>query len=497
MEPRKKASQIAPDLKNQQRTKQTSARRTNFRQRFSRHYLLVVLILSLIIVACTQTSNLEQSSVTESPSDNKVLKIWWDKGSNLEEDEALQSLVSNWEKQSGNKAKLSFYTNDELPQKTQRAIQAGKTPDIVMSSSAEREQIPRFAWQGLLADVSDVIEPIKNLYSETALEDVYFYNKVDKKRSYYAIPINQLTIHIFYWRDLLKKVGKSERDIPKDWYAFWDFWKQTQNDLKAQQKQDKKQVIYGLGFPFSVGAADTYYLFEQILEAYDVQIINSKGQLLIDEPKVRQGIINSLEWYAKFYQQGYVPPDAVNWLNPDNNRSLLNRAVVMTPNSTLSIPAAMRSDPDTYLNKLGILEFPKKPNGTAMRHLVVVNAAVLFAKSKNQKLAKNFLAYLIQPKIIGNYIKAAGGRYLPVMKTLWKDAFWTNPADPHISTAAKTLINGQTRPFYIIQNPAYTLVLEENVWGKALNNIVVNGISPEQAVDESIKRIKQIFDQWQ
>ncbi|WP_341529589.1 hypothetical protein WKK05_09905 [Nostoc sp. UHCC 0302] len=56
--------------------------------------------------------------------------------------------------------------------------------------------------------------------------------------------------------------------------------------------------------------------------------------------------------------------------------------------------------------------------------------------------------------------------FLPVIQTLCKGPFWTNPADPHIYTAAKTLINGQTRPFFIVQNPSYTLILEENVWRK-------------------------------
>ncbi|MEH2392639.1 MAG: hypothetical protein V7K21_13630 [Nostoc sp.] len=83
------------------------------------------------------------------------------------------------------------------------------------------------------------------------------------------------------------------------------------------------------------------------------------------------------------------------------------------------------------------------------------------------------------------------------MKPVWKDLFWTNPADPHLSTATQTLTKGLTRPFCIVQNPAYSLVLEENVWSKALNRIVVNSISPEQAADTAIERIKQIFDEWQ
>ena len=34
---------------------------------------------------------------------------------------------------------------------------------------------------------------------------------------------------------------------------------------------------------------------------------------------------------------------------------------------------------------------------------------------------------------------------------------------------------------------------EENVWGNAVHRVVAEGISPEQAVDEAIARIKQIL----
>ena len=491
---RTKPSQIAKGSKNQRRSNQSFAivPRPNRRGGLICLCTLMVLILSLITVACTDTSKSYAPPVTESSTQSTALKLWWDKGFTLEEDEALQQLVSRWEQQSGNKIKLSFYATDELPRKIQRAIQAGSLPDIVMSYTAERELNPRLGWEGKLADVSDVIEPVKSLYPKTILETVRFYNNVDKKLSYYAVPINQATIHIFYWRDLLQQVGRSPKDIPKDWDAFWEFWKQLQDDLHTQ----KKLNIYGLGFPFSISSADTFYLFEQILEAYDVQILDSKGQLLVNAPKVHQGLVKCLEWYAKFYQQGYVPPDAVNWLNPDNNRQLLNRELVMTPNNSLSIPAAIRQDHDIYYNKLGILEFPNKPSGKPMRYLITVKQVVLFAESKNQKAAKDFLAYLVKPKVMGDYLKASGSRHLPVIMPVWKDPFWTDPANPYLSSAAKILLEGQIRSFNYVQNPSYSRVLKEKVWGKAIHKIVVNGISPEQAAAEAIEQIKQIFDQW-
>ncbi|MDF5728680.1 MAG: ABC transporter substrate-binding protein [Rhizonema sp. PD38] len=466
--------------------------RYNCRRRLSPRNAFIAVILSLIIFSCTHTSKSDQSSVINSSTDSGVLKVWCDQGFSVEEDEAFHKLTSHWEQQSGNKIKLSFYTIDELEHKAQRAIQAGNPPDIIISYNAETELNPRLAWTGKLADLSDVIEPIKNFYPENILKGVSFYNNVGKKRSYYAVPLHQATIHIFYWRDMLIQVGRNKSDIPKDWNAFWEFWKQMQDDLQSQQKNK----IYGLGFTYSIGASDTYYLFEQILEAYDVKLLDSNGQLLIGDPKVRQGIADSLEWYAKFYQQGYVPPDAVNWLNPDNNRNLLNRVLVMTPNVTLSIPVAVRQDPDTYRKKLDTLEFPNKPNGKSMRYLVTLKEAVLFAESKNQKQAKNFLTYFSQPEVMSDYLKATGGRHLPVHKSLWKDPFWTDSTDPHISTAAKTVIEGSTRLYYSTQHPAYSVVLNERIWGKALYQILVNHVSPTQAANEAIRRIEQIFDQW-
>lgn len=448
----------------------------------------MALLLSLILVACAKTSRLDLLPVNQSPTQSAALDIWWDKGYVLEEDEAIQQLINNWKQKSGRKAKLSFYTPDEIVQKAKRASQAGKTPDILFSSRAE---YPRLAWEGKLADVSEVVEPVKSLYYPIALEAAHLYDNVDKKQSYYAVPLHQATIHIFYWKDLLKQAGLSDRNIPKSWNAFWDFWKKAQDRLQSQQKQE----IYGLGMPVSIGASDTYYLFEQILEAYNVELLNQQGQLLVDDPTVRQGITESLKWYAQLYQQGYVAPAAVRWLDPDNNRNLLNRVVVMTPNPTLSIPIALRQDPNTYRNKLGILEFPNKPNGKPMRHLVSVRQVVVFAESKNKEVAKDFLTYLIQPETIGEYLKSGGGRYLPAMMPAVKDPFWTSPADPHISTATKTLILGPTRLFYNVRTPAYSLVLEENVWGKALYRIVVDGMSPQQAASEAIERIKQIFAQ--
>ncbi len=457
-------------------------------------YLALAIATLMLAVACNSNTNLITTQVdkTGQSSQDNVLEIWWDKGFTSQEDEALQKVISNWEKKTGNKIKLTFYTTDERWQKTQRHLQAGSPPDIFMGHKTESTLTPQLAWEGKLADVSDVIEQVKDLYSDTVIKTASYYNNADNKQSYYAVPIFQSGVHFYYWKDLLKQAGKSEQDIPQDWDGFWAFWKQVQDNLNAKQSEK----IYALGLPMSVEAGDTYQTFEHILEAYDVQILDSEGQLKVDAPQVRQGIITCLDWYIQSYRDGYILPEAVKWLNPDNNRDFLNREILMTPNATLSISTAIRQEPETYTNKLGILEFPNKPSGKPMRHLVIVEQAIVFAQSQNQESAKDFLAYLIQPENINNYLKAAEGRHSPVLKTAWKDSFWTNPKDPHISTVTKTLTNSNIKTFGTFQNPAYSVVLNQNVWGQALTRMVKDNISPEQAADEAIAQIKEIFANW-
>ena len=452
-------------------------------------YLAIVIGTIMLVIACSNDTQLQHDKAVDSTSESNILQLWWDKGYILEEDEAIARIVDTWQQKSGQRAEIKFYTADEITQKTRRAIQAGNPPDVLFSSRAE---YPLLAWQGKLANVSDVVKPAERLYTDTSKTAAYLYNNVAEQQSYYSVPLHQGTIHVFYWKDLLSQAGKSPEDIPHDWDEFWEFWKTVQRQL-----QPERPDIYGLGIPYSQEASDTYYLFEQILEAYDVAILDDRGNLKVDREDVRQGIINCLGWYASFYEQGYVPSSALNWLDPDNNREFINRKVVMTPNPTLSIAIALDEAGEASLANLGTIEFPNKPDGNPIEHIVSVRQAVILAEANNKTIAKDFLAFLIQPEVIGNYLKSAGGRYLPAIKAARRDAFWTNPNNTHVATATKTITNGQTKLFYSAKYPPYSLVLEQNIWGQALHSIVVDKVTPEQAADKAIAQIKSIFTEWE
>ena len=76
------------------------------------------------------------------------------------------------------------------------------------------------------------------------------------------------------------------------------------------------------------------------------------------------------------------------------------------------------------------------------------------------------------------------------------DSFWTDTRDPHISTAVQPFLKGEIRLPYTVLNPAYSIVLKDSIWGKAFTKVVLDNLSPEQAADEAIAQIKEIFANW-
>ncbi|GGA58310.1 ABC transporter substrate-binding protein [Okeania sp. KiyG1] len=449
--------------------------------------IILLFILSFILVTCSASQ--PQNSVQKSQSD-RVLTIWWNRGFYPEQDEALQKVIANWQEKTNNKVEISFFSNDILAAGT-NALAAGEPPDIFFSSIGEYTLIPQWAWEGKLVDVSDVIEPVKNLYTDTVLKSVYLYNNVESKYSNYAVPIMEQGLHIHYWYDLIREANLGA-EIPKNWDEFWQYWQNAQKNLRQQGKTN----IYGLGLPMSIDGTDTSIVFEQILEANNLQILDKQGQLQIDKPGVRQKIIEILDWYTSFYKNGYVPPNAVNWRNSDNNTNFLNRNSLMTINPSMSIPSSQQEDKEIYLNQMRTIEFPNNPNGAKPTYLVSIKQPVIFTSSAHPKLAKEFLLYLLQPENLGSYIKGARGRYFPIMPQLWEDPFWRDTKDPHISEASQQLSASKTRLFKNSINPAYSQVNSENIWGKAMRQILIEGLSSTEVTDIAIERITEIFSQW-
>src|SRR6516162_3126230 len=251
-------------------------------------------------------------------------EVWWTQGFAQEEDIAFKKLVADYEKASGNKIEDSIIPFALLRQKMVSAITSGVVPDLM--EYADFSFLPLNAWDDKLVDVSDIVEPLKSQYIDTALRATYTYNNVTKKRAYYAVPMKWSAVPFNIWQSLIEKAGYRLEDIPNTWDSFLDFFMPVQDKLRAQGMRN----IYAYGYQLTANGVHPAILFQAFLMAYGGKnLVTPDGKLHTDDPVVREAAIKAITKLTTPFKTGYVPPGVVNWNDADDNNAFHANLAVM------------------------------------------------------------------------------------------------------------------------------------------------------------------------
>jgi len=428
------------------------------------------------------------------------LTVWWVKGFYKSEDDALYAAIKKYEQKTGTKIELSQYAVQDMNAKSVAALDAGTVPDIAYSDTYDVQTAGKWAFDGKLEDLSDVLGPMKDRFEPVALSTANLYSDKAKKKAYYAFPIKQQTLHIQYWKDMLEKAGFKESDIPGTWKEYWSFWC---DKVQPGIRKATGQRLYGTGFPMGVESTDSFQSFLSWVDAYNVKLVDDNGKLLVDDPAVKKGLVAALTDYTQPYMKGCTPPSSTTWKDPDNNVAFHNKTIVMTHNYTISIAAKWLDDANNeqltpeqraagkkaYEEQIATAGFPKKPDGSPMVYRTAVKVGVIFEASKNKAKAKDFLKFLMEEDNLRPYVEGALGRWFPVTLASQASPFWQ--ADKH-RKAVYDQFKAGTTPFEFTKNYKFTILNNENAWAKAMNRVVNEKVPVDKAVDELIARIKAV-----
>jgi multiple sugar transport system substrate-binding protein len=423
------------------------------------------------------------------------LVVWWDEGYYPEEKEAVRDTIAAFEHDTGKQVELVFHPMEELPDKIWAALEAGQPPDFAfgfwLDGNAEQ-----YAYEDRLVDLTDTIGHFSDLFDPGQLQRAVLLNGTTGEKALYGLPVGQITHLTHVWKSLLAQAGYTLADIPREWDAYWSFWcDQVQPALRQAIGRDD---IWAVGLPTSIEAADTENGFGQFQTAYDADYVTPEGRLIIDEPEIRQRLIRAIASYTAIQLKGCSPPDSLSWPDIGNNKAFLAQSVVMTPNLSLSIPNALKTDrPDDYYENTATIEWPLGPSGEPFPIVAAVHFAMAFRDGANVATAKEFVRFLVEEGWLMHYLDFSGARMLPSIAKLLDQPFWLDPSDPHKMAA---VMQAASRPLAHDYAAAsgdlrHEQVATENVWSTAVHRVVTEGITPEQAVDEAIERIKQILNE--
>jgi multiple sugar transport system substrate-binding protein len=416
------------------------------------------------------------------------LVVWWEQGFYPQEDEAIREIITAFEQETGKQVELVQPSPDEMFDKAQAALAAGKPPDFLWGTTSGL-WAAQWAHENRLLALDDSLSPVLALFDLDAIEVSTLVDGQGDRRIY-ALPVGRSANYLHVWNSVLESAGFTLADIPTRWDSFWSFW--CDRVQPAVRRARGREDIWGVGLPMS-SSGDTDDELFQFQLAYGATWIDRRGHSRVDDPRVRAGLVKAMDAFTAIWRKGCTPPDATSWNNPDNNKAFLAQKVVVTPNTTLSIPAVLkRQRPDDYYRNAATIDWPDDSNGQPLVIQGFISRAVVFRAGGNPKLAGDFVRFLAEEGWLAHWLDFAGDRFLPPMRRLIEQPFWLDPTDPHRLRAA---ISTLTRPLQSNNIVEWRLnrVLREKVWGNAVHRVAAEGLSPEQAVDEAIARIKQIL----
>ena len=346
-------------------------------------------------------------------------------------DKILDANAQECAKKVGVELAIQTYTFDDMWTKFTAAIEAKTLPDI-----AELDAVgpARLANLGRLSDVSDIVAAVSREQG-TVLPNAEGAVKFGGK--YYAVPHYAIPLLLFYRKDLLTKVGAEPPDT-------WD-------EINAVSEKVKKAGIqeFPHGFPWN-RTGDGYDPAMSLLWSYGAAWVDKSGKF-VGIPK--GPATDAIKLVTKPYLQDKTAAfDYLSWSGSTNNESFMAGKITFTPNGP-SILFQEDSTQHPLRKDTAIKVMPKGPAGRNLALTFVMNWAIP-VDGKAQKDAKAVVSCIMSRESFTRYVNGSFHQAVPLFGKRLESDYWNTPD------------------------------------GK----VIVDKASPETAIDEANKRIKEIYD---
>ena len=103
------------------------------------------------------------------PAQDKIT-VFWNKGFYKAEDDALFAAVKKFEDKTKVKVDLSTYAPQDMIPKTVAAMDSGTPPDVAYGDVFDFQVAGKWAFEGKLEDISDIINSLKAQFAPNTIE---------------------------------------------------------------------------------------------------------------------------------------------------------------------------------------------------------------------------------------------------------------------------------------------------------------------------------------
>ena len=383
-------------------------------------------------------------------------------------DKILDTTAQDCAKRIGAEVQIQTYTFDDMWTKYTAAIESKTLPDV-----AELDSVgpARLANLGRLSDVSDLVGTVTKELGELAPNAegaVKFGGK------FYAVPHYVIPLILFYRKDLLEKVGAQPPDT-------WEGINEISAKIKKAGLQDFPQ-----GFPWN-RTGDGYDPAMSLLWSYGAAWVDKTGKYIgLPKDKAVQAIKVVTPAYLTDKTSAF---DYLSWSGSGNNEAFMAGKIAFTPNGP-SILFQEDSTKHPLRKDTAIKMMPRGPAGRNLALTFVMNWGVP-VDGKQQKEARALVACIMSKDKFTAYMTGSFQQAVPLFKNLLNSDYWNN-ADGKVIT--ETVKLGRPVGWPGPTTPAAAEVISSNVLTDMMTRVIVDKVTPEKAIEEADKRIKEIYD---
>jgi multiple sugar transport system substrate-binding protein len=444
--------------------------------------VLITCLMAVFVIGCTKSNPAatDSSSIpggtasSETPnSSNKSeekgkLTVWMLKQFVEEQNNEFLNRAKKFGEENNADVNVEIIATPDFLPKYTAAIESGKTPDVSFFGSSN---VVQFASQGLLLDVSDLLQRIEQK-NGPMFDTMKKVATVGGKS--YGIPLWAESTVLYYRKDILKAAGF---DNPP---ATWDEFRTI-----AKAVTDPQKGVYGAGLGFSKANSDAENQMEPLIWSFGGSYTDKDSKTVIFNSP---GTIQAAKFISDiFLIDKSAPPAAVGWDDVGNNKSYLSGQAAMIINGGSVLNAAKKDNPDLY-NNTGIAPMPAGPKGRFIPG--ISNNLGIFKNTKNKDLAEKFIEYMLNYDWYTKWVELAAPLDVPVYPTMGALPVWNQEKFKGFFDSAKdqtflgypgdfTAKAAEIRNYYFLND--------------MFQKILVDKVTPEKAVADLNAKVEAIY----
>ena len=297
-------------------------------------------------------------------------------------EDVFNELAKKYGELTGVNVKFETYApSDVYREKVRAAAQAGLLPDIYSPLGAQRE-LASFIKAGYIEDLTPYMEEgWKNIFFEDVLKQNSYSedNEWEVKPGIYGVPIDVVSIQIFYNKSLFEKAGLDPHKTPQTFDGFI-------NVCRKLREKGIQPFVSGFGEEWLVDVFSRSFEYQILGEEGIIKTI--KGEIKYTDPRW----IKIFELFEKMRDEKIFAEGIVTMINKDAERVFATEKAAMALNGSWGINVYSGMNPRLNYNvflppKLVDAKYPVK---------IWVSSSFLNVnpKSKFKKEAIDFLKWL-------------------------------------------------------------------------------------------------------